>query len=159
VASVIFPSITGAASRSALNAGAVARPLPNPARPAWNDSDSGHLSFPRAPRPSGMRCSRLSTFAFITPRSASVTCRFCPGRRRSPPRRYIAQDIRARSGCGSRRRSARAELGDAALELVAAELRDCHQRLVEGRCSEADRTYQSLASPSSELPAAVIAPV
>jgi hypothetical protein len=76
------------------------------------------LSFPRAPRPSGMRCSRLSTFAFITPRSASVTCRFCPGRRRSPPRRYIAQDIRARSGCGSRRRSARAELGDAALELV-----------------------------------------
>ena len=44
-------------------------------------------------------------------------------------------------------------------ELVAAELRDCHQRLVEGRCSEADRTYQSLASPPSELPAAVIAPV
>ena len=72
---------------------------------------------------------------------------------------YCPKDIRARSGCGSRRRSARAELGDAALELVAAELRDCHQRLVERRCSEADRTYQSLASPPSELPAAVIAPV
>jgi hypothetical protein len=158
VASVIFPSITGAAARSALNAGAVARPLPNPARPAWNDSDSGHLSFPRAHRPSGMRCSRLSTFAFITPRSASVTCRFCPGRRRSPPRRYIAQ----RHSCSQRlwqpQRSARAELGDA-WRLVAADLRDCHQCLVEGRCSEADRRYQSLASPPSELPAAVIAPV
>jgi hypothetical protein len=49
------------------------------------------------------------------------------------------RDASAGSGCRCNG-TARGKGLPAALELVAAELRDCHQRLVEGRRSEADRT-------------------
>ena len=97
--------------------------MPGPSRdpfrtrlpPAWNDSDSGHLFFPRAPRPSGMRCSPpeyvrvhypalCERYLLILPWTTSITAaaKYCP-------KTFVLAAAVAAAGD-----SARAELGDAA---------------------------------------------